>query len=162
MVALVLLLCACDGSNSGYSDATERNIETIFQDIQARNFDKDAPIIEVVSHDMCDCLDKVNIKRIVVVQDSLNAGTKSTDAIGKDVDLAFIQLAECSNIWNGRLYGEHYIGMGNNLDGVDTLYAIPVIRLMKEKCPVYLNQWDKILTKGQGESFFESLLKLPN
>ena len=52
--------------------------------------------------------------------------------------------------------------MGNNLDGVDTLYAIPVLRLMKEKCPVSFNQWDVIFSKGQGESFFESLLKLPN
>jgi hypothetical protein len=162
IVALVLLLCACGGSSDVYSDATERSIDSIFQDIKSKKFDKDVPIIEVVSHDMCDCLDKVNIKRIVVAQDSLNAGTKSPDDIGKDVDLAFNKMGQCQNIWTGRLYGEHYIGMGNGLDGVDTLYAIPVLKLMKEKCPVLLNQWDKIITKGQGESFFESLLKLPN
>ena len=162
MMVLVLLACACGGSNEGYSDATERNIEAIFQDIESRNFDKDVPIIEVVSHDMCDCLDKVNIKRIVDVQDSLNAGIKSVDSIGIDVDLAFIKVSECQNIWSGRLYGEQYIGMGNDFDAVDTLYAIPVLRLMKEKCPVLLNQWGKVATKGKGESPFELLLMFPN
>jgi hypothetical protein len=139
-----------DYKNINYSDRTDRPAEEIFIDRDLGKYDKSQNIIDVVAHDICDCLSRVEWKRMMLSLDTIKVATANGTKAGlKDLNTARdIGLMQACILINVPKKLPYYLGLeGTNKE------ARGVCRAVKDKCPLIF----RAINRNEVKAWFKKM-----
>lgn len=127
-----------------YAEDSGRSIDSIYANMWLNYNNKypediEGDIVEIISHDVCDCLTNIDLYKLEQIRDSLKKQMPISNETIKIIERDGARLDKCSELWTRGYYSGYRV---NN----DTIKSSAAYYKIEEKCPAIHKAWKTLFS----------------